>query len=67
MPNRLTLLYSKIYYKEDNYLKVKIAVFKYMTPPYSKGWERWYVGMSRSYIPTFPRFYVPNSCHVLPI
>ena len=29
MPNRLTLLYSKIYYKEENYLKVKTAVFKY--------------------------------------
>ena len=38
MPNKLTLLYSKIYYKEENYLKVKTAVFKYITPPYSKGW-----------------------------
>ena len=37
MPNRLTPLYSKIYYKEENYLKVKTAVFKYITPPYSKG------------------------------
>ena len=37
MPNRLTLLYSKIYYKEENYLKVKTVVFKYITPPYSKG------------------------------
>ena len=34
--NRLTLLYSKIYYKEENYLKVKIAVFKYITPPIIK-------------------------------
>ena len=33
---RLTPLYSKIYYKEENYLKVKTAVFKYITPPYSK-------------------------------
>ena len=32
MPSRLTLLYSKIYYKEENYLKVKITVFKYITP-----------------------------------
>ena len=32
VPNRLTLLYSKIYYKEENYLKVKTAVFKYITP-----------------------------------
>ena len=34
-PNRLTPLYSKIYYKEENYLKVKTVVFKYITPPYS--------------------------------
>ena len=33
----LTPLYSKIYYKEENYLKVKTIVFKYITPPYSKG------------------------------
>ena len=32
MPNRLTPLYSKIYYKEENYLEVKTAVFKYITP-----------------------------------
>ena len=37
MPNRLTPLYSKIYYKKENYLKVKTVVFKYITPPYSKG------------------------------
>ena len=37
MPNRLALLYSKIYYKEENYLKVKTMVFKYITPPYSRG------------------------------
>ena len=36
MPNRLTPLYSKIYYKEENYLKVKTAVFKYITPPIVK-------------------------------
>ena len=35
--NRLTPLYFKIYYKEENYLKVKSIVFKYITPPYSKG------------------------------
>ena len=37
MPNRLTPLYSKIHYKKENYLKVKTAVFKYITPPHSKG------------------------------
>ena len=36
MPNRLTPLYSKIYYKEENYLKVRTAVFKYITPPIVK-------------------------------
>ena len=34
--NRLTLLYSEIYYKEENYLKVKTAVFKYITLPIVK-------------------------------
>ena len=37
LPNRLTPLYSKIYDKEKNYLKVGTAVFKYITPLYSKG------------------------------
>ena len=36
MPNRLTLLYFKIYYKKENYLKVKTIVFKYITPPIVK-------------------------------
>ena len=36
MPNRLTPLYSEIYYKEENYLKVRTAVFKYITPPIVK-------------------------------
>ena len=29
-------LYSEIYYKEENYLKVKTVVFKYITPPIVK-------------------------------
>ena len=37
LPNRLTLLYSKIHYKEENYLKVKTELFIYPSPPYSKG------------------------------
>ena len=36
MPNRLIPLYSKSYYKEENYLKVKTVVFKYITPPIVK-------------------------------
>ena len=36
MPNRWTPLYSKIYYKEENYLKVRTVVFKYITPPIVK-------------------------------
>ena len=36
MPNRLTPFYSKIYYEEENYLKVKTVVFKYITLPIVK-------------------------------
>ena len=32
LPNRLTPFNSEIYYKEENYLKVITAVFKYTTP-----------------------------------
>ena len=39
LPNRLTPIYSKNHYKEENYLKVKTVVFKYITPPYSNGWS----------------------------
>ena len=37
LPNKLTSFNSKIYYKEENYLKVRTISFKYITPPYSKG------------------------------
>ena len=51
IPNRLTLLYSKIYYKEKNYLKVKTVVFKYITSPIVKVK---YIGMLvYQYIPIF--------------
>ena len=36
LPNRLTLLYFKTYYEEENYLKVKTKLFIYPSP-YSKG------------------------------
>ena len=53
MPNKLTPLYSKIYYKEENYLKVKTAVFKYINSSIVKVK---YVGMSvhlvREYVST---------------
>ena len=39
LPNRLTPVYSKNYYKEENYLKVKTVVFKYITLLYSNGWS----------------------------
>ena len=32
LPNKSTPFNSKIYYKKENYLKVKAAVFKYITP-----------------------------------
>ena len=47
LSNRLTLLYSKIYYEEENYLEVRTGLLIYPSPPYSKGlgmWECWYVG-----------------------
>ena len=71
MPNRLTLLYSKIYYKEENYLKVRTAVFKYITPPHSKGWVCWYISILVCstflyfYVSLFPYSYVPNSYYIL--
>ena len=37
LPNRLTPLYSKIYYKKENYLKVKTKLLIYLSPLYSKG------------------------------
>ena len=56
MPNKLTPLYSKIYYKKENYLKVKIVVFKYITPPIVKVE---YVGMLVCwYILMFPHSHV---------
>ena len=36
LPNRLISLYFKIYYKEENYLKARTAVFKYITSPIVK-------------------------------
>ena len=41
LPNRLTPLYSKIYYEEKNYLKVKTEFLIYLSPPYSKGLGIW--------------------------
>ena len=37
LPNKLTPLYSKIHYKEENYLKVKTELLIYPSPPHSKG------------------------------
>ena len=56
LPNRLTPFNSEIYYKEENYLKVKTAVFKYITPPIVKGLVHWYVGILVYYAPTFLYF-----------
>ena len=65
-PNRLTLLYFEIYYKEENYLKIRTAVFKYITPPYSKGWVCWYISILAYSM--FLYFYILaflNSCYIL--
>ena len=65
MPNRLTPLYSEIYYKEENYLKVRTVVFKYITPPHSKGWVCWYISILVYLIPTFLYFHILNSHYIL--
>ena len=36
LPNKLTPFNFKIYYKKENYLKVKTVVFKYITAPIVK-------------------------------
>ena len=36
LSNKLTPFNSKIYYKKENYLKVKTILFKYITPPIVK-------------------------------
>ena len=36
LPNKLTPFNFKIYYKKENYLKVKTVLFKYITPLFSK-------------------------------
>ena len=43
LPNKLTPVYFKIYYKEENYLKVRTELFIYPSPPYSKGWYARYI------------------------
>ena len=52
---------SEIHYEEENYLKVRTAVFKYTTPLIVKGSVRWYVGTSVRRVPAFPRSHVLSS------
>ena len=75
LPNKLTPLYSEIYYKEENYLKVKAVLFIYPSPPYSKGWYVRYVRYAR-YVNRFyrsHRSHIPNYvtlailCHLDPL
>ena len=61
LPNRLTPFDFKIHYKEENYLKVKTAVFKYITPPIVKGLVCWYISISVYYIPAFLHSYILSS------
>ena len=58
LSNRLTPFNSKIYYKEENYLKVRTAVFKYITPPIVKGSVCWYVGILIHCAPIFLHSYI---------
>ena len=58
LPNRLTPFNFKIYYKEENYLKVRTAVFKYITLPIVKGSVYWYISILVYYTPTFLYSYI---------
>ena len=61
LPHKLTLLCFKIYYKKEKYLKVRTAVFKYITSPYSKGSAYKYVGILVYYFFIFLHSYILNS------
>ena len=61
LSNRLTPFNFKIYYKEENYLKVRTAVFKYITPPIVKGSVYWYISISVYCASTFPYSHVLSS------
>ena len=64
LPNRLTLIYSKNHYKEENYLKVKTEVFKYITPPYSNDWVYGNIGILVCNVPTDSCTYILSSSHM---
>ena len=62
LPNKLTLFYSKIHYKEKNYLKIRTVLLKYITLFYSKRFSisvHWYIGILNilyTHIPTFQTY-----------
>ena len=62
LSNKLTSFNSKIYYKEKNHLEVRTVFFKYITPPYSKGFSilvYWYasvLNISCTHVPMFQTF-----------
>ena len=58
LPNRLTPFNSEIYYKKENYLKVRTVVFKYITPFIVKGSVYWYVSILVYYISALPYSHV---------
>ena len=58
LPNRLTPFNSEIYYKKENYLKVKTTVFKYITPPIVNGLVYWYINISVYHAPAFLYSYI---------
>ena len=58
--NRLTPLYSEIYYEEENYLKVRTKLLIYLSPPPSKGRYVRYV----RYIKYVYRSYRSHRSHV---
>ena len=68
LPNKLTPFNFKIYYKEENYLKVKTVVLKYTTPPYSKGSVYQYIGTLSMWVYKYIQYiqYIYNHMTRLP-
>ena len=62
LPNRLTPVYSKNYYEEENYLKIKTVIFKYITPPHSNGPVRRYVGTLSTWVREYVSTWVRSVC-----
>jgi hypothetical protein len=60
LPNRLTPLYSKNHYEEEDYLTVKIGLLYTQLLPIVMVWVCWYINILVYYISISPYFYILN-------